>query len=751
VEEWKSALMILRDGVFFDLLRSVFGNIRTPFNKQRLLAELSAFLSREEIKRNISIYIDRTDAKLIAAVAALGQPGPADLGDFFNGEIDREDLRDLLVNLEERFILFRFQGKRLRRTEQGEEREDPVSCLALNPVLEPVLAPFAAAWPLVFPSVSVTSLPGTGDAGPETSRPPLNDRLLAALASFARAEGNLFKASGYEGQAGVRDRAANMVLRKKVREAGARIFPGLDLEALMGGLYCLGLLNGDGKESGVNEEKLADFQELSPRDRLVYCAAGICRRMEAPSPDALSPHLSRNRVRFLVSLIHRFLGILNPSRAYPRTTLRRYAETLLREESQAPGQEPLPVFDNLLAGMEIAGLLRRVSDYWLAEPGPAAEAPGSPPDDAAPALAMDASFSFVIYPGIAFADALELASFTLVREAGTVVRFELNRESAIRGFDRGMGAEEMGKLLTRLSGNRLQDTLLWTLGDWEKRYGEVSLYEGIVLSLSPERSYLAEVEPVASLVRRVLAPGVFLLSAQGYFGQGIDAAMEALRKAGVDIIARHGDTAPRKGGPASPYHSPAFPPPRTLAGRRQGKEEPGTDWPEISRMDTGEGETVKISSGDAEALKDQFRTALGKLSRLSRMERDELSARIDRRLVLSESQLSGVSLRYEKLEARGLDYVGKAMIAKQAIASRSLVELSWPGGSESRIFGIPLALEKQKLESVLVLEPSARTEDPLSPGGQGESAGGNTGGNLLHIPLGKISLLRRIKKSIFET
>jgi hypothetical protein len=739
VEEWKSALMILQDGAFFDLLRSVFGNVKTPFNKQRLLGELSAFLSRDEIRGNISRYIDETDAKLIAAVAVLGHPGPADLGDFFDGEINRDDLGDLLVNLEERFILF-------RRTGQGGGREDPASCLALNPVLEPVLAPFAANRSLVFPSVPVASLPGMTGAVAELPGSLLDDRLLAALISFAGEGGNLFKVPAH-GQAeghSQTGQTAGVFLRKKVRETGERIFPGLDLEALMGGLYCLGLLNAEGKRNAVNEEKIAAFRDLSPRDRLVYCAAGICRCLEEPGLDSLSPHLSQGRVRFLVSLIHKFLGLLNPSRAYPRTTLGRYAAILPREEDRVPGQDSLPVFDNLLAGIESAGLLRRVSDYWLAGPGFTANPSNAGPGGSVPALAMDAPFSFVIYPGVSFADVLELASFTLVREAGTVVRFELNRESAVRGFDRGTGAGEMEKLLTRLSGNRLEDTLLWTLKDWEKRYGEVSLCEGVVLSLSPERCYLAEAEPVASLVRRVLAPGVFLLSAQRSSGQDIETAAEALRKAGVDIVARYGSTAPRSPGSV---RSSEFPPPRSLAGPL---DQPGKAQTGIDRADTGEAAPVKISPEDGEALKEQFRAALDKLS-LPKAERDELSARIERRLVLSGSQLSGVSVRYEKLEARGLDYVGKAMIAKQAIASRSLVEVNWSGESAGRIFGIPVALEKRKQESILVLEPSSRTEDPLSPNGQGESAGGNPGENLLHIPLGKISLLRRIKKSIFET
>jgi hypothetical protein len=797
IEEWKSALMILPDGAFFDLLRSVFGNIKTPFNKQRLLAELSAFFSRDEIRKNISRYIDRLDAKVIAAVAALGKPSPAELTGFFAGDINQGELEDLLLNLEERFILFRFRGTTVRPAAQGGGyREEPVSRLALNPALESVLAPFAADRPLVFPSVSIDSLSGALEAGPVLSG-GVDDRILAALISFAWEQGNLFRAEG-RSQTGGRVQGTTGFLRKKVRETGERIFPGLDLEAVIGGFFCLGIFLNTGNGKAVDEERLTAFRELSPRDRLVYCAAGICCRAEGSGLNALSPHLSRGRIRFLASLIHSFLGLLDPSQAYPRITLRRYADMLLRDNESAvalpetgkpslagppssSGPDPSLVFDNLLAGLEIAGLLRRVSDHWLAGPGFAPV-----PAAATPALAMDAPFSFVICPGVSFADALELASFALVREAGTVVRFELNRESAVRGFDRGIGAVEMGELLARLSGNRLEDTLLWTLKDWEKRYGEVSLYEGIVLSLSPERCYLAEAEPVASLVRQVLAPGVFLLSAKGSADLGIEAAAEALRKAGVDIVAQYGNPRPQEAdatdnvessGAAffageNPYRLPVFPPPHTLT--RYFSQT--MDTPDTGAV------TAELYPEESEALKEQFRSVLGNLG-LLKAERDELSARIERRLVLSESQLSGVSVRYEKLEARGIDYVGKALIAKQAIASKSLVEVSWSGDSAGRVFGIPIALEKRHLgtstegsplgtpterksregsplgtpterksregsplESVLVLEPSFRAEDSVS-----EASFRGAEGNLLHIPLGKISLLRRIKKSIFET
>jgi len=105
----------------------------------------------------------------------------------------------------------------------------------------------------------------------------------------------------------------------------------------------------------------------------------------------------------------------------------------------------------------------------------------------------------------------------------------------------------------------------------------------------------------------------------------------------------------------------------------------------------------------------------------------ELSARIDRKLVLCEAQLTEADIRYEKLEARHMDYAGKQNIARQAVAGQSPVEVVWGGGTGGRVFGVPKALEKEGGEFVLVITPAS-----------GEEA--------LRVPLGKMSLIRRIKK-----
>jgi hypothetical protein len=298
----------------------------------------------------------------------------------------------------------------------------------------------------------------------------------------------------------------------------------------------------------------------------------------------------------------------------------------------------------------------------------------------------------------------------MVRETGAAVRFELTRESVVRGFDLGLDAEGIIALLDRLSGNQVEQNLRWTVKDWETRYAGVSLFQGLALVLSEERRYLADAEPVASLIGRTLAPGVYLLS-----GEDRAAALHSLRRAGIDIVAQPSQT-PGAGHDdrSSPYPplSPGLP----------------DDAPDSGTMQAG---SLSPDPRGGERYKERFRGALSKLS-LDKGDREELAARIERRLILSESQLAAAPMRHEKLEARGLDYVGKTSLAKQAIASKQLIEIVWSGrqGEENRAIGLPNALQKSGGETLLVLKP-VPSGDPIS------------------LPLGKIGLLRRVKQSLF--
>jgi hypothetical protein len=669
IEFWKSAVMTMPDDSFYDLLRSLFGKIKTPFKKQQLLDDLETFLLREDIQETIAAYIDNNDAKVIAATALFGEPIPGELESFFSGEYSYAQLQDIIVNLEERFILYRFTEEKITR-------------LALNPVLENILLPIAADIHTLFPTAPENE---AASSSPQTycGTALLNDLTLAGFLSFVSQWESFYRTEG--------------VIRKRVIEAGKTIFPGINLDDVTGGLQILGLFYVDRDRLVPDIKRFGDFGSLQARERSEYCAAALLIYSELKSQIEILPPLFRGRIRDIVNLIHSFLDSLKSGTLYPEKTLKRMVEIFKAEM----GIEL--ICETLFEVLEKTGLLIKASPELKqlgTVPQPAADRTG-------PLIAVDSSFSIIVYPEIDFADAISLASVLNIREASTVVRFELDRDSAVRSFDNNISADEIIKLLKRLSGEKADDTLIWNLKDWEKRHGEVSLKKGVILTLSEDRRYLTETVPLAEMIRETLAPGLYLLGEDE-----MDEAAFALRGAGIDIIARKSNK--EKPADASDYNH--FPSPLPYA--LQENIVPKTFAP-------------FQASKNSSTLTAKFHAILEKMP-LGETEKNELSARIDRRLVLCETQLKEASVRYEKLEARHMDYIGKQNIAKQAIAQQSPVEIVWPGaGKEKSFFGIPKTLEKEEGDLILTVVLSGKE-------------------GTMRIPLAKISLLRRIKKSIFE-
>jgi len=666
VDFWKSAVMTMPDNSFFELMRSVFGKIKTPFTKQQLLNNLEQFLLREDIQKAISSYIDENDAKIITAVALFTEPVPGELESFFTGEFSYAQLQDMIVNLEERFILYRFT-------------EGKTSRLALNPVLEQILLPIASDFRALFPAVSEAE--ASGAAKTQSANACLNDRVLAGLLSFVCQWELFYRSEG--------------VIRKRVIDAGKINFPGIDLEEIICVLQILGLVYTDGEKLLPDRKRFDDFGSLSARERSEYCAAALLVFGGIKSSEEILPPIYRSRIREIVNFIHSFLDYLDPELFYSEKTLNRLVEVLKASSGTDIN------CGAMIDAMEKTGLVTSASRE-LKRP---ADFKNKKEKNEGPLIAIDSSFSILVYPEISYADVMSLAGFLEIKEAGAVVRFELNRDSAIRSFDNNTGADKIIELLDRLSCGRVDESLVWNLKDWEKRYGEVSLKKGVILYLSEERRFLTQTRPLSGLIVETIAPGVYLLAENE-----MDAAADALHSAGIDIIARSrakGKTASTTGYFSSP-----------------------SSYSLSEKIPVSNAKTVPKKDGRATVLASGFHAILEKMP-LSETERQELSARIDRRLVLCEAQLKEAGIRYEKLEARHMDYAGKQNIAKQAIAQQSPVEIVWPAGRSESIFGIPRSLEKEAGDLILTV---------VTAGGE----------DVMRIPLAKISLLRRIKKSIFE-
>jgi len=680
--------MILPDNVFFELLRTVLGKIKTPYNKQVLMNDLEKFLLRDDIIKNIAAYIDHDDSLVIAAIAALNEPAPEDLEAFFDGDLSYTELHNIIVNLEERFIVYRHKNH-----------------LALNPALKSILSPIAADSSMLFPSIAANEAVSANETADDTpvSKAILDDRILAALLSFVSRNKVFLRTGG--------------IIRQKVSNAANTLFPGLPLQTIIGSLQVLGLFFAEDETLVPDYNRFAGLGNLTRQERLAYCAASIlCNanfQKSAPFTN-ISPWQTRAKAHHYAQLIINVYNSMSVERQYPNTTLQKLTYIMERANIDLKNTENKVEYssDEIIDAMEKTGLIIPVSDNSGSETPVWRKAPPAESSTEGVPIVFDTTFTFLVYPEIAYNDAIKLAAFSDVIEAGTTVRFELSRDSVAQAYNRDLSADIIIELLQRLSHNRTSENLIFTLRDWEKLHREVTLRRGVVLTLSPQQRHLAETRSLERLIVETLAPGIYMLPESAE-----EKAIHALNMAGVAIIARgdqRGDKDSIGGESSSGLLNHFFL-------HLHADKSPVIKTPPASAG----------SDRSAPVLIENFHSILNQMQ-LGGETRDELAARINRRLVLCEAQLKEAVVRYEKLEARGMDYVGKTLIAKQAISMQLPVEVVWPGKQkQERAFGIPKALEKTDGDSVLIVELS-------------------DGGGAIRVPLGKISLLRRVKKSIFE-
>ncbi|MDR2660119.1 MAG: helicase-associated domain-containing protein [Spirochaetaceae bacterium] len=688
VEQWKAALITLPDTHFFDLMRSIFGNIQSPFNKQRLLDELAAFLSNHDTQKNIAAYIDENDHKIIAAIAALNEPRCQDLVEFFSAEYSYAALNSLVINLEERLILYVI-------------KDGGRKCLSLNPLLKTILAPFAADNGILFPYVKASSA-GWREV------PVFDDLFLAAFLTFMLNENQILKSDG--------------TLRKGPRQRVKNIFPVDGTEVFVTALYCAGLLT-DG-QFNRGGQRLIDFARLTEVERFAYCAAGVYMDICDGNEEIFIPR--KNFMRQTAAAAAALFDFLDEDKCYPLSTLKRFIEAWPVMPGGVTVNTPLES-GILVEALEKTGLLLKQKELYRKRVITARVSGGDVSvTENIPLIAFDSFFSFVLLPEITFSDMMELSPFCDVVSAKASARFKITRESAVRGFNRGMSGKTMFELLKRLSLGRVDNGLEAALNDWEKRHSEIVIMNGISVALSEDRRYIVQAEPFASHIILNPLPGVYLLD----FNERKD-AIAALKKAGADMISepcveiKTDVSFPVKAGP---FFVP-------LAPRTENFGENAPKNKNVRRPIAAPACTASLIRQSAAAeYKKRFYALLNELHPVQR-EYEELAARIERKLVVSPRQIKDAFIRYERREAKGLDYAGKISLVKQALNSNEMLEIIVHDseGNEKYVTGIPVALEKTEGETVLNVKPPPES---------------STG--IIKISMGKIRVIRRIKQSIFS-
>ena len=689
VVAWREALTRLSDQHFFDLMRMYLGAVKTPFNKQRLIEELSAFLRRKENRRNIIQYLDEFDRQILSAIYELPSPTLQKIVSVFSGTCSFPEIHERILNLEERLLIY--------RKNDTDNRE-----YALNPLLEDELQPLIGLSCLISPVGNVESDIST----PEQTTAAPDDITLAGLYCFFRQERISVKNDG--------------TIRQKTLSILEGIFPLLAgraalLPKLITSFQHLGLLIQTDGWLVSDSERWKAFAQLSGLERIAYLAAAVSGRYQR---EAL-----RNRAQIFID----FLSVLIPEHLYTREAVSRLAvitgeksggvfaasargrfAAMMREE-EASDSRKTEVNETDSSGTAVLfGLLIESGKYLLKNPVfAAAESKEVSPH---PDFVISPSFEVTLLPGYSLAELLPLVDAMEVRNIQMVGQFEITRKSCATAFEDGNDAKSLVKLFQEKSRQTMPRNAVFSIDDWYRNYSSVSLYHGYVLCVEENRRILFENnEHLASLIREKLAPGVYLLNAVSEA-----AIQEAFAHANLDITPTV----------CNAVHA------RTLIPLPRLSVSSDIDQKTVVSSDT----ISPLSENDKkniQSLQDEMKTNLTTRNFPADVT-DALNSRIDRRIVISATQLDPDSIRIEKLEARGMDFLGKVHIAEYALISGSLLEIVLDEKDGNRIVrGRPVSSEKRTSDVILSLmvEPDRAIEQ---------------------ISLGKAISVKRIRGSIFS-
>ncbi len=673
--QWRESFATLPDSHFFELIRMYLGEIHTPFNKQKLIEDLGAFLRKAENRKTIASLLSESDIQLLAAVKFIPGATQEKLAEFFSGTFTFASLYERLLNLEERLLIFRHSepyGKKMY--------------VSVNPMLDDILEPLT-------PLSSILEEPVYAEKNFDASS-NLTPELLAAFVSFIQTSPDLCKNDG--------------TFKKRAVAEIEEIFPGREksIEYLTRAFINLSLLKESDSGYEVDRLRLGAFARLEPI--LQYCY--LC--VASQGRFSRSGLVRQSRI-FLET------AFKIPESGYSRPVLLRSAYLLSQKDEDIPGvasaasqsrfsamlrqaasresdtaenaTSVIPLVDRILEPaaafglLEIAGKDESGNEIFVTGSLLKNLSGSENLQNEVKALNIDAGFTVTVMPGLTFDRLLPLMDFMSVDRFDLAPVFEISKKSVMHAFDSGLDCKKILELLKKYSLYELPQNLTVSIDDWSKSYSSAALYKGWVLRVNEESREVTERNPnIKPYITEILAPGVYLLSVQSD-----EEARALIAKSGLDFIGSV----------------------KSAAKSDEVVSFPLFDLDEICAKNDlpPQVESEALSTEEERSGHfDRMRAELDKLS-MTPEQKDGLLERIQKKIVLTPAQLRADSVRLEQREAGGMDFNGKIHLIEGAISSNAMIELTYdlPSGGENVILGSPLAIEKGELDSsvTILLEP----------------------------------------------
>ncbi|MBQ0162027.1 MAG: hypothetical protein KBS84_02560 [Treponema sp.] len=700
VLRWRESFLLLEENRFFEIMRMYLGEIKTPYNKQKLIESLSAFFRKRENLVAVKSFLTKEEIEIICAIVFIPDATESKLINFFENSFTYSFLYETLRNLEERLIIFS------SKTEYNEE------CIELAPIFDEAF----------YDLINIKNLlPEIEYTEKESEISVITPEFISCFTSYVIENPNIAKQDG--------------TLKKHTLETASLIF-GLQknrLSVLYSSFLNLSILKESGKGVEIDWSKLYQFVNQSFIEQIVYIAVSSTGHFSRDSlrvqaQTLIDTFVNLGDIAFTRDLFLR-TGFLVAAR--PRDVevskgigAGRFAKMISESRARIAGVSNVDA-----AGFATAGGLDRVFDVALAlgliyECGTSEN--GSPvykrgldfnksKSESQTAsenstslrgmINIEAGMELNLMPGFAVKDFIELTKFISLKRVDTVCSFSISRQSIMRGFDSGLTSEKIISLLKERASYEIPETLLVQIEEWSASYSMASFYKGFVLKLEGKAAMVAEHNSIlAPHIHTVIAPGIFLLDVKD------DAeAMELIKASGLDFIGKI-KTAKTENESLEFMKL-------NLYGKKI-DDNSGLDKPD---------EIIETES--SEEIEKNLYAELDKLS-LDAEQRDSLELRIDHKVIVNPSQLNTNVIRLERISADGMDFAGKVYVVEQAIKCEENIELQF-GQNGLIVFGLPVALTKRRDETYV--EMNLIPENVIR-----------------EYEIGKASSVKRIRKNIYR-
>ncbi|MFO8043711.1 MAG: hypothetical protein R6U25_10950, partial [Alkalispirochaeta sp.] len=300
-------------------------------------------------------------------------------------------------------------------------------------------------------------------------------------------------------------------------------------------------------------------------------------------------------------------------------------------------------------------------------------------------IRVQANMEISLPPAVTYAHALTVAQIGELIRYDVVPSFRLTDASIAAA--RRDGLDRPLERLTDMAGE-LPQNVRFLIQRWQERAGAVRLVRGLLLIAGAEESTILQgSEEFMRLMREEPAPGVFLMHDEprqlerllGKLELGTATMVEGQRPVDVDV--------PEYARIFNKYQQPTLTAaPHTITSPADTREDAIVRDVESAAEQPANGgaagerapEQPAHGGANAGAAGDQLMRELkAQLDSQNLPEdvRQELSLRIERKLILFPEQIRRDVIPQYGTEARGLDYLGKIRLIEQAIANGDMLEI----------------------------------------------------------------------------